>query len=106
MTETPAYPRVLRRWLAAAFAAAFLLLQGLSLAHAAEYGAEHSHDGVVCDVALLVEDADAVEPPQPAIATPVERPAAPRAVTPHLAPTLATPPARAPPVRGPPTPSC
>lgn len=51
--------------------ALFLLLQGVSLSHAASYGSEpHEHDGVICVVSLQ-DEAQAIVPP------PVEMPEAP-----------------------------
>ena len=87
----------------AAFAALFLLLQGASLAHAAQYGSEHSHDGVVCEAVPLAEEAEALAPPPARHTLPEPAPAPLLAPVPYAEPALANAPARAPPSRGPPT---
>ena len=92
--------------MAAAFAVLFLLLQGVSLAHAAEHGSEHSHDGVVCEAVIHSEDETAVDPVLPPAGLPEVTPAAPREAAPYRAPASASAPARAPPARGPPLHSC
>ena len=60
--------------------ALFLLLQGVSLSHAASYGSEpHEHDGVVCVVSVHNEAQVIVPPPAelpevPALQSRVETP--------------------------------
>ena len=92
----------MRVWLASLFAALFLLLQGAAFAHAAEFGVEHTHDGVVCDMGVLAEDETEVEPTLPVPAVPEPAPAAPFAPAPCVSPDVPAQPARAPPPRGPP----
>ena len=95
----------MRVWLASLVAAFILLTQGVALAHAAEHGLDHSHDGVVCDLTVLSEETADVEPPLPAVAVPQPAPVVPHVPRPHGAVDLPALPARAPPVRGPPVPS-
>ena len=91
------------RWLIAAFAVLFLLLQGMNLAHAAEHGSEHSHDGVSCEMVLLTEEHVDVAPSPPAPAPPVVRPAPVHVSVPRTLPHRGLGVVRAPPSRGPPT---
>ena len=101
VTRTLAY-----RFVAGLACALFVLLQGASMAHAAQFGSDHSHDGVVCEAVIVAEEEAEVLPPLPAAAVLPEPPVVPatRAVL-HSAPVTAFA-ARAPPVRGPPPYSC
>ena len=95
----------MRQWIASLVAVFVLLSQGVAYAHTVEFGLEHSHDGVVCDIGVLAEDEADVEPPLPAPALPAPPPARPLADTPYASPAIAARPARAPPPRGPPAPT-
>ena len=83
-------------------AIALLAMQMVGTAHASEWGnAPHTHDGVVCDIALVVEEVDAVLPPTaPAPSAPTTLAADWTDAVPTRA--VVTRPARAPPPRGPP----
>ena len=57
-----------KTWLIKTFtvllALAFLMVQGVSQAHAAEHGeADHSHDGVACDITLVAVEQVIIAPP-------------------------------------------
>ena len=83
-------------------ALALLAFQLVGTAHAAEWGnAPHTHDGVVCDVALVAEE---VEAALPATVSVPPLPDDFAADWTDAVPTRAVvaPPARAPPPRGPP----
>ena len=59
-----------KTWLIKTFtvllALAFLMVQGVSQAHAAEHGeADHSHDGVACDITLVAVERVIIAPPIP-----------------------------------------
>ena len=48
------------------FALAFLMVQGVSQAHATEHGDEdHTHDGVACDIMLVAAQQIVATPPVP-----------------------------------------
>ena len=94
--------RALRRHILAFTALLLMIAQGASFAHAASFGGEmHSHDGVLCDVALLEEDMEAALPAPDLVM--VDAPIWNVVFeTVAVARDVPRPPARAPPPRGPP----
>ena len=83
-------------------AALFFAMQSFAQAHAASHGGDdHSHDGVPCEVALIVAEEIVITPP-----TPVPAPVfmSRRIISPRLIirPAHYSYDGRAPPLRGPP----
>ena len=83
-------------------AALFFTVQGVSQAHAASYADDdHTHDGIACDVMLMVAEKDVLTPPA-IVPSPFSRPErADYVVAPSTA-AIRSFDSRAPPPRGPP----
>lgn len=92
------YPR-----LVSLFVFLFVTLQTSALAHAAQYGDDHTHDGVVCEVEAIASEQDAITPPVPVIDTIFVADTDAVYETAFVSAAVTPPPGRAPPPRSPPT---
>ena len=96
-----------KTWLKKTFtvllAVTFLMVQGMSQAHATEHGGEdHSHDGVACEITLIAVEQIIATPPVP-VPTPLKAASKSNWAVPFDKDRPRTFDSRAPPPRGPPT---
>lgn len=83
-------------------AALFFTVQGFTQAHAASNGGtDHTHDGVACDVALMVAEEEVLTPPV-VVPAPFAKPIRANYTVAPKTPAISSFDSRAPPPRGPP----
>lgn len=98
-------PCMSARYWRGVLAIVFILAQGFTVSHAAQYNnAPHEHNGVACEITLIAPDADIIEPPTPEY-EPLPRFIVETVFAVQITPLIIANPCRAPPGRGPPNPS-